>query len=201
MSKIGILGGTFNPIHLGHLIIAQQVLEYFKLKQVIFIPNYIPPHRRREKLISVKDRYQMIKLAIRGNPKFKVSHLELNRRGLSYTFDTICQLKKISPKDQFYFITGSDALIKYKWHKLDELLSKLKALVVVERPGFPKIKLTKILKSLKLRNKKRVTIIKIPTLDISSNEIRERIRKGKSVKYLVPELVERYTNKKLMVNG
>jgi nicotinate-nucleotide adenylyltransferase len=187
--KIGILGGTFDPIHWGHLILAEQAAEKFQLNKVIFIPCAHPPHKKGKKISPAKKRWDMVKLAIQGNPKFLVSDLEIKRGGYSYTVDTLTQLKKIYPKSELYFLTGSDMLKDiYNWRK-PEKIYKLAKLVIAFRPSFDKInrKNKFVLKSL---------FLEIPAVDISSTQIREKIKNKESIKYLVHPEVERYIKKK-----
>ncbi|MBM3243930.1 MAG: nicotinate (nicotinamide) nucleotide adenylyltransferase, partial [Candidatus Omnitrophica bacterium] len=106
--KIGILGGTFNPVHIGHLILAEEALEKLGLNKIIFMPACLPPHKENIDIAAPNERLKMVKLAIKGNKKFIVSDIEIKRAGRSYTVDTVRELKKRSPKDEFYFIIGSD---------------------------------------------------------------------------------------------
>lgn len=184
--RIGILGGTFNPIHYGHLLVAAEVREKFDLEKVIFVPSACPPHKNHPHIAPPQDRYQMTVLATQSNPFFSVSNLELERSGKSYSIETVKELLNIYGKDtELYFITGTDAILEiYTWKDREELL-KLCQFVVVTRPGFDARKIErKILK--------QIHLIEIPGLDISSTDIRRRIKEKKSIKYLLPEKVEEY---------
>lgn len=183
--KIGILGGTFNPIHLGHLILAEEVREKLQLNKIIFVPTYLPPHKDTSDIVPAGDRYKMIKFSIEGNKFFLVSSIEIKRDGLSYTIDTIREFKKIYPGDELYFITGSD-LISYldNWKDLDEI-SKLVKFIVATRPGHPLEKIPSY-----------ITTVAIRAVDISAYEIRRCIKEDRSFRYLVPEAVFNYINKK-----
>ena len=179
--RIGILGGTFNPPHLGHLVLAQESLRKLKLDKVIFIPTSIPPHKK------VGDdnaymRHKMVALACRGNPQFEVSKIELERREVSYSVDTLRKLRnKYGKSTKLFFIAGSDSLNELEsWKNIDEVM-KLANFVVAVRPGFPVAKL-----------KRKVRFIKIPALDISSSMIRNCLRLSQPVRYLVPESVRRF---------
>lgn len=196
MNKIGIFGGTFNPVHSGHLIIADEVLHLFKLDRVIFIPNKIPSHRRDKFAILPSGiRLKMLRLAINQTSEFEISEIELRQNKTSYTYNTILNLKKIYPETKLYFISGSDSLISYSWFKLDEILSMLDKFIIILRQNFSKNLLEKKIKKLNLKNKNKFKIISIPTLDISSSKIRDKISSGESIKYLVPREVESFIKK------
>jgi len=179
MRKIGILGGTFDPPHLGHLIIAEEVRISLGLDGVWFMPSNEPPHK--EKAISnTKERLQMLALAIENNAAFKINTVELNRKGKSYTVDTIKILKENYSKTEFYFIIGAD-MVEYlpHWKRIDDLVNMVK-FVGVKRSGFP------------LKSSYSILTVDIPMIDISSTVIRERLTNNQSVKYLVPEKVDTY---------
>lgn len=187
--RIGILGGTFDPIHLGHLVLAEQAKERLKLDQVIFIPSASPPHKTNRKLSSAKDRFQMTRLALEENPSFSISDIELKRGGLSYTVDTLRELKKLYPNSEIYFLTGSDVLNEIQTWKDPEHIYKLVNVVIAKRPSFD---------SFDPQNHfaKKSIIVPITGVDISSTQIRKRIEKGQSIKYLVPAKVEEYIRRK-----
>jgi nicotinate-nucleotide adenylyltransferase len=183
--KIGILGGTFNPIHLGHLILAEEVMEKLNLDKIIFVPTYLPPHKDNSDIAPALDRFKMVKLAIKGNERFSVSDIEIKRKGRSYTIDTVKEFKKLYPNDELYFICGSD-LLNYldSWRDLDEIL-KLINFVVATRPGYPLDKIPAHIQRIDIR-----------AIDISGFVIRQAIKNKKSFRYLVPEAVYRYINKR-----
>ena len=185
LKRIGVLGGTFDPIHLGHLVLAEQVKEKIQLDQVIFIPSASPPHKTKQKLSSAIDRFQMTKLALEGNRKFSVSDMELKRDGLSYTVDTLKELKRIYRNSEIYFLTGSDVLDEIHTWKNPEQIYKLVKVVIATRPGFDSFDPDN-------HFAKKSIIIPITGVDISSTKIRELARKGKSIRYLVPAKVEEY---------
>jgi len=186
MKRIGILGGTFNPVHIGHLAIAQTVLDEFKLDKVIFVPSNLPPHKRKKNVISARERYQMMCLAVKGNPCFDISDFEIKRKGTSYSIHTVNYfLEQFSKKTKFFFIIGSDMLAGLtSWKKFEELNRKVN-FVAVNRKGFEKVK-------------SKTKVKKIDTLDlgISSSYIRRCLRNGKTVKYLLPESVSNYIDKR-----
>lgn len=182
MKKIGIIGGTFDPPHLGHLIIAQEVLESFSLDEVWFMPSAIPPHKDREDILDAELRQEMLERAISAHPQFKISTIEFERSGKSYTIDTMKQLIEKYPNTQFYFLIGGDMIDSlHTWHEIEQLL-ELVQFIGLKRPGYTS----------KGRYSHRILEIDVPQIDISSSMIRERIRAGKSIRYFVPEQVRTY---------
>lgn len=194
--KIGIMGGTFNPIHHGHLVTAQEALSQFKLDRVIFIPTGNPPHKIENKIAGAEDRYIMTVIATSSNGNFFVSRMEINRKGKSYTIDTVRRLKKQYGTDtQLYFITGADAILEIlTWKKTDEIVSLCK-FIAATRPGY-NLKRLEDLKEKLFRNKmdasSRIFVMEIPALSISSTDIRNRIRNNRPIDYLLPEGVSNY---------
>lgn|SRR3989338_908081 len=183
--KIGILGGTFNPIHIGHLILAEEVREKLKLDRIIFVPAYLPPHKDNSDIAKAPDRLKMVKLAIKGNRFFSVSDLEIKRDGRSYTIDTIKQFKEIYLEDELYFIIGSD-LLKYlnEWKDLAQIIKMVK-FIVATRPGY---RLEEI--------PAYISTVAIRAVDVSGYEIRKAIKDNNSFRYLVSDPVFSYINKK-----
>jgi nicotinate-nucleotide adenylyltransferase len=186
---LGILGGTFDPIHMGHLVLAEQVREKFQLERIIFIPSASPPHKTEQELSPADDRFEMTKLALEGNPYFFVSDIELKREGLSYTVETLRELKELYKDSEIYFLTGSDVLNEITTWKDPEEIYKLAKIVIGVRPGFDKF-------DPENHFAKKSIIINITGIDISSTQIREKVRKGESIKYLVPSKVEEYIRKR-----
>jgi len=185
--KIGIFGGTFNPPHYGHLIVAEFIREEVGLDKIIFIPCSIPPHKQNNEYLiqiaSPEHRFEMVKLAITGNKFFEVSDIEINRGGVSYTIDTVNYFVSNFPEEKFYLLIGADQFAEFHtWRKPDEIVQKVN-LIVFNRPGFviPQTEFSKF-----------ATFITIPNIEISASTIRKRIRHGKSIKYLVPPAVEEY---------
>jgi nicotinate-nucleotide adenylyltransferase len=187
--RIGILGGTFDPIHLGHLVLAEQVKEKLRLDQVIFIPSASPPHKTKRKLSPTKDRFQMTKLALQQNSAFSVSDIELKRGGLSYTVDTLKEFKKLYRDSKIYFLTGSDVLNELQTWKDPEQIYKLVKVVIAIRPCFDIFDFENYFA-------KKSIIVPITGMDISSTQIRERVKREQSIRYLVPAKVEEYIRKK-----
>lgn len=197
--RIGIMGGTFNPIHYGHLVTAEEALSQFKLDRVIFIPTGHPPHKTTGKLASPEDRYMMTAMATASNSHFFVSRIETERKGKSYTIDTLKELKKIYGKgSDFYFITGADAILEIlTWKNTEEIITLCK-FIAATRPGYNLSRIEELRKKLfgdnknsKLR-KDGISIMEIPALAISSTDIRERIKTNRPIKYLLPESVCNY---------
>ncbi len=186
--RLGILGGTFDPIHLGHLILAEQLKEWLNLKKVIFIPSN-PPHKENSLLSSAKDRLMMAKIAIKDNPDFILSDLELKREGKSYTIDTLNEFKKLYPGSELFLLLGSDVLDEIKsWKEPDKIFEEVKVVIAL-RPGLNKI-------DSQSRFVKKSLLFPIPGLNISSTQIREKVKAGKSIRYLVPPGIEEFIRAK-----
>lgn len=178
--KIGILGGTFNPPHIGHLIIAEQVRDQLDLEEILFIPDANPPHVSGKKTIDAKHRAEMVKRATEDNAFFKMDPIEINRGGTSYTYDTIVQLQEKNPEIEYYFIIGADMVMDLpNWYRIDELV-QLVHFVGVNRPGY-------------VRDSSFPIIwVDIPDIQVSSTDMRNKISADCSVKYLIPENVFAY---------
>jgi nicotinate-nucleotide adenylyltransferase len=189
IKKLGILGGTFDPIHIGHLVLAEQLREKSKLERVIFIPSASPPHKTEHRLSSAVHRFEMTKLALKGDSHFSVSDIELRREGLSYTVETLRKLKELHKNSEIYFLTGSDVLDEItSWKEPDEIY-RLAKVVIAIRPGFDEF-------DPEDHFAKRSIILRITGVDVSSTQIREKVAKGESIKYLVPSEVEEYIRRK-----
>lgn len=187
--RLGILGGTFDPIHCGHLILAQQSKEELKLQKVIFIPSANPPHKVNYPVSSAKDRLKMVQLAVRDNSDFLVSDIELNRKGKSYTIDTLDQLSELYADSRLFFLLGSDTIDELPaWKEPDKIFQKVK-MVIALRPGFDRI-------SRDNKFVKKSQVIPINGLNISSTQVREKVRQGRSIRYLVPPEVEKFIQTK-----
>ena len=182
MKRIGILGGTFNPIHVGHLTIAQMAHEKLGLDKVIFVPSNLPPHKVSNYVASSQDRYRMVRLAIQGNPHFEVSDFEIKRTGKSFTIETVSYFRDhFPPRTKLYFIIGNDLLpTLHTWKRIGDIL-KIVSFVSVNRPGFKEKK-----------SDIKVKTISVPGLQTSSSCVRNRITMGKTVKYLIPDNVMTY---------
>ena len=180
--KIGVLGGTFNPVHNGHLALADEACRKLKLQKMVLIPAYIPPHKGNTNLADAKDRHQMLLMAIEGRDLFEVSDIEIKKGGKSYTVETLKELRALyGDSAQIYFIVGSDSLKELPaWKDLDEVL-KLARFTVVNRPGFEMADIPV-----------GAEAVEMPGIDVSSTEIRRRIKEGASIDGLVPEGVREY---------
>ncbi len=187
--RVGIMGGTFNPIHYGHLVTAEVVRDRFKLDRVIFVPSYHTPYKGRIHPASSRHRYKMAKLAIENNDYFSVSDIEIKKGGKSYTRDTMKEFKKSFGKEtKLFFITGADAIAQMpRWKRAKEL-STLCEFIAASRPGFK-------LRRLPVKYQRHTHLIEVPALAISSTDIRGRLKKGETIKYLLPEDVEKYIYK------
>lgn len=191
MKKYGIFGGSFNPIHYGHLMICEYIKEEMGLDKVIFIPTGNPPHKELE--LSAEDRYEMVRLAISPNPDFEISDIETTRVKKSYTVDTIRELKKIYKEEKLYFLIGLDSLFQLKtWMKIGDLSQEIE-FVVALRPGYlDKEEINKEIDFLRENFGTKINLIKTPLYEISSTDLRDRIREGKSLRYLIPKKVLDY---------
>jgi nicotinate-nucleotide adenylyltransferase len=182
--KIGILGGTFNPIHYGHLILGEQVRGQLKLDKVIYVPVYMPPHKNAQGIIQAEHRLKMAALAVKKNKRFSVSNDEIRRRGTSYTIDTLREIKKRYPSAELFFICGSDLVNEIPtWKNVDEIF-EMARFVLAKRPGFGK----------RLTGKNFIKI-NVAQVDISSSLIRDLVRQGRSIRYLTPGTVVEYIEK------
>lgn len=191
--RIGVFGGTFDPIHIGHLAAAEAACEALGLARVIFIPAGQPPHRDPSTVTPAEHRYRMTVLATVGNPRFRVSRLELERAGPSYTVDTLARLARhLPPGTAPVFITGADAFIHVPEWKDVPRLFRLAEFAVVSRPGYDGEALERTLQRLAPEQRARVHRVDAAGLDISSRELRQRVRSGRSIRYLVPDPVLAY---------
>ncbi len=183
--KLGLMGGTFNPVHTGHLLIAESVREQFQLDKILFIPTFIPPHKDYKPDITNSDRLKLLSLGIENNSYFEVSDVEFERKKVSYTIETVNLLySKYEIKNKLHLIVGCDLIDEFHtWKNVDELISKIE-LIVVDR-GDKRVR----------DYKKRFPFIKegyAPLFNVTSTMVREKRKKGLSIKYLVPEKVEQY---------
>lgn len=192
VQRIGIMGGTFDPIHYGHLVAAEEARCQFGLEKVIFIPAGHPPHKVSRKISDARHRLAMTQLAIKSNPFFTASAIEIERPGLSYTINTVRDMRSTYPLADIYFITGADAVLEIlSWKHIDELLDQC-CFIAAKRPGYRLGRLEAKLPGLRREQLKRIIVIEVPALAISSTDIRRRVQTGRPIKYLLPEAVEKY---------
>lgn len=183
--NIGIFGGTFNPPHMGHLIVVESIRDQSQFDKILFIPSSQPPNKRDSSVASAMDRLAMTQLAVRDNRDFEVSDIEIQRGGVSYSIDTINALASSNPKASLSLILGVDNLIEFStWKSPKEILAKAD-LVVMSRPGFDK-------QHVKNEFARLSRFVHVPPVGISGTEIRRRIKMGRSIRYLVPKTVEDY---------
>jgi len=192
--RVAVMGGTFDPIHYAHLLIAEDVRRRFRLPRVLFMPSGDPPHKGDDEVSSAEDRYIMALLATSDNPHFIVSRLEIDRPGPSYTIDTIRELKSEAGEGaQVVFVTGADAVLELlTWHQPDAILDEA-TVVAVPRPGFD---LDLLDETLGAHRASKVTVIELPLATISSTMIRRLVGAGESVRYLTPRPVIDYIRKR-----
>jgi len=191
--KIGLMGGTFDPIHYGHLVAAEAARYEFQLDKVIFVPSGQPPHKPGYGVTTAEHRYFMTALAVTSNHHFEVSREEVNRVGPSYTVDTVKKfLAQYHGEAEIYFITGADAILEIlTWKNVEELMS-LCYFIAATRPGYCLDEIHQRLSSLVAYRPERIKALEVPALAISSTDIRSRVREGRPIKYLLPETVESY---------
>ncbi|MBQ4068952.1 MAG: nicotinate-nucleotide adenylyltransferase [Lachnospiraceae bacterium] len=195
MKKVGILGGTFDPIHLGHLIIGENAYDECGLENVFVMPSGQPPHKENSTISDEKHRSTMVKLAIAGNKHFEYSDFELNRKGNIYTADTLELLTSKYPDTHFYFILGEDSLLDIeKWYEPARIM-ELCSIVVTHRNDGDDTLLNKHIEYLKCKYNADIIKLDVPLIDISSTNIRERVSQGKTIRYFVNSEVEGYIYK------
>ena len=190
---IGIFGGTFDPVHLGHLILAEQCREEARLDRVLFIPAARPPHKLEQPLTPFAQRVDMLALAIAGNPAFRIDEREKDRPGPSYTVDTLEELHGQHLADQLTLLIGSDTLADLAHWRAPERIGRLADILVMVRPGWPITSLEEARTALQLPAELRLAyLVQAPRIDISSRDLRQRAAAGRSLRYLVPRAVECY---------
>lgn len=199
MSRLGVFGGTFDPIHVGHLFIANAVRCEARLDRVLFLPVGEPAHRTAH--AAVADRVRMVSLAIAGNEAFTLEGTAVHQPGPVYTADTLPLLRAAYPEDDFFFIAGSDSLVDTAWRRLDEVAAALTRFYVVGRDGASPKRLEKTLEAVPEKLAGRFVWMTLPFVDVSSSQIRARVAAGKPIRYLVTEAVERYIQELALYRG
>ncbi len=204
--RIGVYGGTFNPIHFGHLRAAEEIRERFRMPEVIFVPSFIPPHKDAGDIVDPAHRLAMVNLALEGADGFSVSEVEISRRGKSYSIDTVIELKAARPEGEVTFIMGLDAFLEIEtWHKYREIFGECD-FIVTTRPGsdatswadavpatsedaFKRTAEEEVFEHI---SGKKLIFTKVSSLDISATSIRKAIKSGASARFLLPESTRRY---------
>lgn len=195
--RIGLMGGSFDPIHFGHLVLAEEMRTRLSLDKVIFIPVGQAPHKTAGKMSDPKCRYEMVLLATMDHPYFEVSGIEVEHAGITYSVETVEKIiAGSSREDQFFFIAGADTLMELETWKSVEKLLEMVTFVGAARPGTNHLALREKVESLIKNYNADVRLVELPELDISSTDLRERIALGMSVRYLLPETVALYIQKK-----
>lgn len=189
--KLGIIGGTFDPIHFGHLRTAEFIYTHLGLEKIIFVPAFIAPHKVGLEFAPAADRYRMTELATNPYSYFEVTDLELKRSGVSYTYDTVMELKKIYPEHEMYFIIGADSVpMLNTWHRIRELLTEV-TFIAADRPGYGQT-IDKVCEFFGELAHNKIVLLDTPEVDVSSTDIRKCVRENLSIRGLVPESVEQY---------
>lgn len=184
--NIILFGGTFDPPHIGHIILAQRAKEFLSAEKVIFIPCYIPPHKLDYKPTLWKHRLNMLNLSLKNLPSMEVSDYEIRVKGVSYTYNTVQWFKKKFPEHSLYFLIGMDSLLTFTtWHRWQDIISDVSLIVgnrISEKRKIPE----------ELLNTKKIVFFNSPKIEVSSSEIRQRVKENKSIKFLVAPEVEKY---------
>ncbi len=192
MKRIGILGGSFDPVHLGHISLAKDAISQCGLDSVIFMPAYRQPFKLDTNLSSDVDRLAMLEDALGDNPKLQISPWEIENKGISYTYLTLRSLREGHPDDKYYFITGADTFLKINiWKNADELLADNR-FIIGNRPGYREQELLKQISIIREKYSTEILLINNLRLDISATNIRKKVALGESITSLVPAAVERY---------
>ncbi|MBM7866870.1 nicotinate-nucleotide adenylyltransferase [Heliomicrobium gestii] len=187
--RVGIMGGTFDPVHFGHLVTAEAAADLFDLSVVVFVPSGRPPHKRSQLVTDPWERYRLTELATCSNPRFRMSDVEVSRPGYSYAIDTVRSFRSdYGEQAEFFFITGADAILEIMtWRQIDQLMAECR-FIAAYRPGYGRDHLREAVACMEAFSG-RIHLIEVPALAISSTDIRQRLAQGRSVKYLLPEPV------------
>ncbi|MFO0917359.1 MAG: nicotinate-nucleotide adenylyltransferase [Planctomycetaceae bacterium] len=191
MKRIGIYGGTFDPIHIGHLVLAEQCREQCRLDEVWFVPAGAPPHKTAAEISPGRQRMEMLELATAGHERFRIKTLELDRPGLSFTVETLQTIRDQESQAELFLLLGADSLRDLPGWREPERILQLARVVAVNRGGAT-LDLTAVIQVLGEQSRERVIPAVMPGIEIASREIRERVRAGKTIRYLVPRAVEVY---------
>ncbi len=183
--NIGIFGGSFNPPHTGHLLVAEHAREQLNLAKVLFVPAATSPHKQGVDIVEAHHRLEMLECAVSGNRHFEVSDIEVQRGGVSFTVETLEELSKKYVDDKLVFLIGADNLLEFHTWREPERILDLVEVVALTRPGFR-------VDALESRYRKRITLCNVPEIGLESRQIRKRVKEGKSIRYMVPISVESY---------
>lgn len=193
--RLGVFGGSFDPVHFGHLFLAEYCREVCRLDRVIFMPAGQPPHKSKVLLTAAEHRLTMLRLAISGNPYFAISDLELNREGPSYTVDTVTALHKKHSDAELFLLMGADMLQDFPTWRAPQRICELASLAVVARDGLAKLDWGVLQGVTSQERQETFVSVAMPRMDISSTEIRDRVHDGRSIRYQTPEAVAAYIAK------
>lgn len=192
--RIGVFGGSFDPVHLGHLLLAECCREQCRLDQVWFLPAAVPPHKQGQSSAPAADRLAMLQLAIGGHEAFSICPLETDRGGVNYTVDSLASLAEMHPGQEWYFLMGADSLVDLPQWREPERICRLATIVVVERPGSPPVSFDQLGKLVGPDRLAKIqqSVVTIPQIDIRSRDLRQRVSQGQSIRYRTPRAVEKY---------
>ena len=190
--RLGILGGTFDPIHWGHLLLAERCREACCLDEFWFLPAGSPPHKQQTGITSGKTRTEMVELATAGCPEFSVNTMEFDREGPSYTYQTLQILIDEDPRRELFFLIGADMLRDFPTWREPEKVLELATVVAVNRGGSPPPEIDPVVEQCGEWARSRVMIVEMPAIDLSSSEIRARVARGQSIRFMTPRSVEQY---------
>jgi nicotinate-nucleotide adenylyltransferase len=193
--RLGVFGGTFDPVHMGHLILAEQCREQGRLDQVLCVPAARPPHKQQP-LTPFAQRVEMLQLALAGQPAFRVDELEKDRAGPSYTVETLAELSRRHPDAELWLVLGADMLQDFPTWYMPARIAELAGFLVAGRPGAHMVAPEQIAQSVSLQGTLRLQSIDMPLIDIASRDLRRRIGEGRSIRYMVPRSVETYIHEK-----
>lgn len=191
--RIGIYGGTFDPVHFGHLLAAEQCREQCSLDEVWFVPAATPPHKTTKDISPGENRAEMLELAIAGHSHFRVDRRELDREGYSYTVDTLTDIHDFAPSHELFLLLGGDSIVDFEnWREPVKIL-QFATLVGVNRGRAP-LDLTSFRRRFGEAGEQRLLCIEMPAMDVSATDIRKRVREGRSIRFMTPRSVEEYIN-------
>lgn len=194
--RLGLLGGTFDPVHFGHLLLAEQCREQCALDEVRFLPAYRPPHKQGAALSEPKARIEMLEFAVAGCREFTVSRLEIDRGGTTYTVDTLQELRDEEPERELYFLIGADSLADLPAWREPERIAELATVVAVNRGDRPLPDDEELQRQCGKFLASRIRLVTMPGIDLSASDIRRRVAEGRSIRFMVPRAVEAYIDEK-----